>query len=312
MRAAFIESYGQTPTITDLPEPEGDGALGTVLAAGINPVDLHISGGEYYAIRPKPPYTPGMEGVARRPDGSLVYFGRPADLKHGSLADKVLLDDDQSFALDGDTDPAAAISCGIAGLAAWMALQRGGIKEGDKVVVTGATGASGRIAIQAAKLLGASQVIAVGRSQAGLERATALGATDVVRWHQPMLVHQVELENLTGGGHDLTIDFTWGVPAVSALMASAKGARFVQVGNAAAIGAGITASDLRAKNLDLLGFSIFNESLAAREAAFNALLGHVRAGEVQLDAEHVAFDDIPQAWERQATSPGSKLVVSVA
>ncbi len=312
MRAAFIESYGQTPTIADLPVPEGDAPLGTVLAAGINPVDLHISGGEYYAIRPKPPYTPGMEGVARRADGSLVYFGRPADLKHGSLAEKVLLDAEQSFDIDEGTDPVAAISCGIAGLAAWLSVvDRGGIKEGDKVVITGATGASGRMAIQAAKLRGASQIIAVGRNEAGLARALELGATDVLRWHAPMYVHQVDLENLTDGGQDLTIDFTWGPPAIAALMSSAKYARFVQVGNAAAIGAGVTASDLRAKNIDLLGFSIFNESLEKREQAFNELLGHVKAGDIQLDAETVSLEDVPAAWDRQATSPGSKLVVSI-
>src|SRR4051794_18774794 len=97
MRAAYIESYGQTPSIRDLPEPEGDLPLGKVLAAGINPVDLMISGGEYYAIRPKPPYTPGMEGVAEREDGSRVYFGRPGDLKHGSLAEHLLLHPDECF-----------------------------------------------------------------------------------------------------------------------------------------------------------------------------------------------------------------------
>lgn len=311
MRAAFIESYGQTPTITDLPEPEGEAPLGTVLAAGINPVDLHIAGGEYYAVRPKPPYTPGMEGVARRDDGRVVYFGRPADLKHGSLAERVLLDEEQCFELPAGADPVDAIGCGIAGLAGWLSvLDRGGLKAGEKVVIVGATGASGRLAVQAAKLAGASQVVAVGRSEASLERARELGADHVVRWHSPMYVHQVEIKEVTDGGQDLTIDFTWGAPAMAALMASAKNARFVQVGNAAAAGLGISAVDLRSLNLTMMGFSIFNETLEKRRQAFEEMLGHVASGDLKLDAERVDLDAVPEAWERQAASPGSKLVVT--
>ncbi|MDQ8044981.1 MAG: zinc-binding alcohol dehydrogenase family protein [Solirubrobacteraceae bacterium] len=313
MRAAFIESYGQTPTITDLPEPEVDAPLGTVLAAGINPVDLTISGGEYYAIRPKPPYTPGMEGVARRADGSLVYFSRPGDLKHGSLAQQVTLDDEQSFVLGNDTDPIAAVGCGIAGISSWMAVNTyAQVKEGDKVVIVGATGAAGLMAVQAAKLAGASQIVAIGRNEARLARAQELGATDTIRFHVAMYYHQVEIGKLTGGGHDVTIDFTWGPPAQAALMSSAKHARFVNVGNSAAPGSGISAGDLRALDLTLRGFSIWNQSLASREQAFNELLGHVQAGRVQLDAETVGLDDVPSAWERQATSPGTKLVVATA
>jgi NADPH2:quinone reductase len=312
MRAAFIESYGQTPTIADLPAPEGDAPVGTVLAAGINPVDLLISGGEYYSIRPKPPYTPGMEGVARRSDGKHVYFSRPGDLKHGSLAEQVVLDPEQSFELADEVDPVTAVACGIAGISSWMAVtQYAQVKEGDKVVIVGATGAAGLVAVQAAKLAGASQVIAVGRNEARLARAKELGATDTVRFHSAMYFHQVELKDLTDGGHDVVIDFTWGPPAMAALMSSAKGARFVNVGNSAAQGVGMSAGDLRALDLTVRGFSIWNQSLESRQEAFNALLGHVESGALVLDTEQVSLDDVPSAWDRQASSPGSKLVAVV-
>ena len=72
MRAARIESYDGTPQVADVDQPESDAPLATVIAAGINPVDLHIATGTFYGLRPKPPFTPGMEGVARRVDGSLV------------------------------------------------------------------------------------------------------------------------------------------------------------------------------------------------------------------------------------------------
>jgi NADPH:quinone reductase-like Zn-dependent oxidoreductase len=312
MRAAFIESYGQTPTVTDLPELEHDLPIATMVAAGLNPVDLTIAGGEYYAIRPKPPYTPGVEGVARRADGKLVYFMRPGDLKHGSLAEQVVLNEEESFELTDETDPAAAISCGIAGLAAWLSLMdRGGLQAGEKVVINGATGAAGRIAIQAAKLAGASQVVAVGRSAERLERCKELGADETLRFHGPTYLHEVELRKLTDGGQDLTIDFLWDHPGIAALNAGAKNARFIQVGNAAGLGAGMPASILRAGNYTLKGFSVWNETRETKEAGFNALLDHVKAGRIQLDTELVALEDVPDAWVRQGQSPGSKLVVQI-
>ncbi|MBJ7472204.1 MAG: zinc-binding dehydrogenase [Solirubrobacteraceae bacterium] len=310
MRAAYIESYGQTPSIRDLPEPEGELAVGKVLAAGINPVDLMISGGEYYAIRPKPPYTPGLEGVAEREDGSRVYFGRPGDLKHGSLAEQLLLDPAECFDLPDGTDPATAIGCGIAGIAAYLSvMDRGAIQAGEKVIVTGATGAAGRLAVQLAKNAGAAQVIAVGRNAEALEQVKALGADETVRFHGPLYMHQVDLRDLTDGGADLIIDFTWGAPAMAALNCAAKDARLIQVGNAASLGVGVSATELRRGNFVIKGYSNWNETLERKQEAFTELLGQVAAGTLKLHTEAVGLDDVPSAWERQATSPGAKLVV---
>lgn len=310
MRAAYIESYGQTPSIRDLPEPEGELPLGKVLAAGINPVDLMISGGEYYAIRPKPPYTPGMEGVAVREDGTQVYFGRPGDLKHGSLAEQLLLHPDETFELPEGTDPATAIGCGIAGIAAYLSvIDRGAIQAGEKVIITGATGAAGRLAVQIAKNAGASQVIGVGRNAEGLEQIKALGADETVRFHGPLYLHQVELRDLTDGGADLIIDFTWGAPAMAALNCAAQDARLIQVGNAASLGVGLSATELRRGNYTIQGYSNWNQTLERKQEAFLELLKLVEAGTLKLHTEEVGLDDVPAAWERQAGSPGAKLVV---
>lgn len=310
MRAAIIEQYGQTPSISDLPEPEGELPVGKVLAAGINPVDLMVAGGEYYAIRPKPPYTPGLEGVAEREDGGRVYFSRPGDLKHGSLAEQLLLDPEQLFDVPDGTDPSTAIGCGIAGLAGFLSVKdRGAIQPGEKVVITGATGAAGRIAVQIAKAAGASQIVAVGRNQEILERTKALGATDTVHFHGPLYLHQVDLREVTDGGADLIIDFTWGAPAMAALNCAAKDARLIQAGNAASLGVGLSATELRRGNYTVKGFSIWNETLERRREAFAELLGLVADGSLQLDLEEIGLDDVPAAWERQAQSPGAKLVV---
>lgn len=310
MRAAYIEQYGQTPSITDLPEPEGELPVGKVLAAGINPVDLMVAGGEYYAIRPKPPYTPGLEGVAQREDGSRVYFSRPGDLKHGALAEQLLLDPEQLFELPDGTEPSTAIGCGIAGLAGYLSVKdRGAIQAGEKVVITGATGAAGKIAVQIAKAAGASQIVAVGRNQEALERTKELGATDTVHFHGPLYLHQTELRDITDGGADLIVDFTWGAPAMAALNCAAQDARLIQAGNAASLGVGLSATELRRGNYTLKGFSIWNETLDDRRKAFGELLALVADGKLQLDLEEIGLADVPAGWERQAKSPGAKLVV---
>ena len=310
MRAALIESYGQTPSIADLPEPESEGPRGTVVAAGINPIDRTISGGEYYSIRPKPPYTPGMEGVAQTSDGKLVYFGRPGDLKHGSLGEQTILDPEQCFELPDGTDPAQAIACGIAGLAAWMSIKtRGQLQPGERVAVTGATGVAGRIAVQAAKLLGAGHVVAIGRNEEELAKLEPW-VDDVVCFKGPMYIHEVELKRL--GGHDLTIDFTWGPLAMSAMNAHRTGGRLVQVGSASQPGLGITAPDVRGNEWSILGFSIFNQPLEDRRREYLELLGHVTEGRIEVATREIGLDDVPAAWDAQAAgSPHAKTVVRI-
>ncbi len=310
MRAALLESYGQTPAIVDLPEPEGDAPLGTVIAAGLNPVDRTISGGEFYAIRPKPPYTPGMEGVARTADGELVYFGRPGDLKHGSMAEQLLLDPEQCFTLPEGTDPgrhspAASRSRRVDGDQGCA----GSSRRASASPSTGATGVAGRIAVQVARLLGAGHVVAIGRDEEELAKLDGL-VDDVICFKGPMYLHEVELKRL--GGHDLTVDFTWGPLAMAALNGQNKHGRLVQVGSASQPGLGLTAPDLRGNEWSILGFSIFNYALEERRREYLELLGHVREGRIDVVTNEIGLDDVPGAWEAQgAGSPHAKTVIRI-
>lgn len=310
MRAARIDSYDSTPTLGEVDEPEGDAPRGAVIAAGLNPVDLFIATGTFYALRPKPPFTPGMEGVAEREDGTLVYFGRTADRQHGSLAETVPLDPDETYELPAGTDPEHALLAGIAGLAGWLSVHdRAKVQAGEKVVVTGATGTAGRIALHAARLAGAAQVVAVGRDEAQLAELKAQGF-DTYLLHGPMYINEVELGKITGG-HDVVIDFTWGAPAMAALNGMAKHGRLVQAGNAAAPGAGITASVLRGGDYSILGYSNFNVDAERRRSAHAELLGHLASGEITAPVERYALADVGEAWERQRSGARAKLVVTI-
>src|SRR5215470_14394282 len=148
MRAMVVREYGTAPGLSEFPGPAGPAA--DVLAASLNPVDLTVAAGLNPFRRPELPLVLGMDGVARRPDGALVHFFAPAP-PYGAFAETV--------PLPGGLDPAWAAALGITGVAAWTALAgTAALRPGESVLVLGANGQVGRIAVQAARLLGARRV----------------------------------------------------------------------------------------------------------------------------------------------------------
>ena len=178
----MIRAVGSVPEIDEVAEPSGD--VVEVLAASVNPIDLAVSRGILATGHPELPYVPGCEGVGRTADGRVVWvfggaLGRTAN---GAMAERVAIGDSMTIAVPDGADPAVAAGLGIAGLAGWLPLAwRAPLTGGENVLVLGATGAVGLVAVQAAKLLGAARVVAAGRSAKGLERATELGADATVR-----------------------------------------------------------------------------------------------------------------------------------
>src|SRR5436190_13548168 len=172
MRAARIPELGAVPRVADVPEPAVEGReIVEVLAVALNPLDLSVAAGRFYGGHPPLPYIPGCEAVARAEDGGLVYlFGEGRGVaRDGFTAERVDVPAAVQLRLPDGTDPALAAAAGIAGVAAWVPVSwKAKVQEGDRVLVLGGTGAVGRIAAQAAELLGASKVVAVGSKE--LER----------------------------------------------------------------------------------------------------------------------------------------------
>jgi NADPH2:quinone reductase len=278
--------------VGEAPEPAGETL--EVLAAPLNPIDLAVANGLFYGGHPPLPYIPGCEFVGREAGGRVVWtFGGGLGLaRNGAMAERAL-PGAVVAEVPEEADPALAGALGIAGLAGWMPVAwRAPLREGDTVLVLGATGTAGQVALQAAKLLGAAHIVAVGRNPAGLERALELGADEAV--------------GLDGdfGEPTYVFDPLCGEPLERAVAAAAPGARIVQLGQSAGATATLPSAAIRGKQLELYGFSDFAVPPDVLAEHYRRLVGHAVAGEIQLDVERVALDELQEVWGR----PGKHVV----
>src|SRR5437867_3915428 len=296
MRAARIAELGQVPRPAEI---EGSGAI-EVAAVALNPLDLAVASGRHYAGHPPLPYVPGCEAVGRR-DGQRVYLfgdGR-GTTKDGFLTERVDFPDELAIPLPDDVDDAQAVAAGIAGLAGYVPVAKvARVTPDDRVLVLGATGSVGTVAVQTAKLLGAGRVVAAGRDEAKLRRLLELGADAIV-----------QLGHAYGEDFDVVIDPLWGEPLVRALDAAAPGARIVHLGQSAGPEATLTSAAVRGKQLRILGYSNFALSHAEMSAAYRELLGQVANGSLRLELETFPLERVGDAWAAQER--GEKAVVTL-
>ncbi len=261
-------------------------SLVRVLATPLNPVDIAIASGRFYMPLPDPPFVAGAEAV-----GEVVSDGRyPAGtrvwclLTTGGFGETVAVRDDRLVPVPDEIDDPLAAALGIAGLAGWMPVrERGALVPGETVVVLGASGVVGQVAVQAARAGGAGRVVAVARSASGRERALGLGADFALATGEALAA---ELGEACGGGADLVIDTLWGDSAAAAIGAMGRGARLVQVGNAESPMMPMVAGPLRGRRLDIRGFSVMVEEPAELARAYGELTAAVVRGALEVDLAH--------------------------
>jgi NADPH2:quinone reductase len=312
MRAAVIRELGRPPELADWSEPSGD-TIYQLSAVALNPIDVNISAGRYFAGHPEFPYVPGCEGVGRSPDGARVYlFGDGHGLsRDGLLAERARGPADLGIPLPDAVSDEIAASCGIAGLAGWMPVAwRAPVRSDDRVLVLGATGTVGLVAVQAAKLLGATCVVAVGRNPERLKRAAELGADATVNLEEADLATAFK-EAAGGDGPTYIVDTLWGTPAVAAIQAASPGWRLVQVGQSAGAEATVASAAIRGKMGEVYGYTDFAVPKDDFREQYLRLAGHAAAGEIVFDIETYPLERIAEAWERQAGGAGAKIVVTV-
>jgi NADPH:quinone reductase-like Zn-dependent oxidoreductase len=312
MRAAVLHEYG-VPSAGEFEEPvasAGDtreGTLVEVLAAGVNPVDVAISAGRFYAGKPPLPSVAGREGVGMM-GGERVYFDAPL-APFGSMAEWALIDPTSTYPVPDGVEDGVAVALGISGLAAWLGLTwRAKLQAGEHVLVLAASGVLGQIAVQGAKLLGASRVVAAARSREGLERCMELGADASVRLGDEDDL-AAALSEAAAGRIDVVIDPLWGEPLVAALNAASFGARVVQIGAGAGADALIPSAAIRGKMLVLMGHTNFAAPAEVKGEAYRRMAEAAAAGDLKVAVEELALEQVGEAWERLAAGSHAKLVL---
>lgn len=319
MRAAVVEAVGSPPKPADVDDPVRDqgSALVAVGAAPLNPVEIRVAAGRH-ARRAEPPYVPGVEGAgavvesARLPPGTRVRFessALPGFGARGTLAERAAVPEESLVELPEEVDEDVAAALGVVGITALLALERAAPTGGERVLVLGATGAVGQMAVQLAKLMGAGRVVGAGRSAEGLERVRELGADEVVKLRGGGLTES--FEQAAGGPLDIVIDPLWGEPAMAALRAIATEGRLVNVGQSAGTDVGLPLEIVRNRQGSIHAISSGWTAIERKVTAYRRLLEHVVAGRLTVDRDVVPLDDVTAAWQRQEDSPGRKLVISV-
>jgi len=225
------------------------------------------------------------------------------------MAERALIDPGSAYPIPDGLDEGVAVALGISGLAAWLALTwRAKLQEGEHVLVLGASGVLGQIAVQAAKLLGAARVVAAARSAEGLERCLALGADATVRLGEPEDL-PAAFSAAADGRIDVVIDPLFGEPFVAAVNAASFGARIVQIGAGAGAEATISSAPIRGKMLVLMGHTNFAAPPEVKREAYGKLAEAAGGGEIVVEVERIPLEQVGEAWERLAAGSHRKLVL---
>lgn len=322
MRAAVLTEPGRPPEYRDHPDPvhQAGHTLVRVSAATIVPLDQLIASGTSYWGRPPVPYVPGDQGVGVversgvLPEGTRVFVETKAGRapRDGGLAERCAVPDEDVVPLPDGVPDTLAAALGMSGVAAWMALtDRARLQAGERVLVLGAGGTVGQLAVGLARLLGAGRVVGVCRSAAAAERATAAGAHDLVLLADDVGSLVPRLEEAVGGAADVVVDTVFGLAATAASRVLAPFGRLVNIGGLAGDTAEFSSAVLRSRTASVLGYTNALLTVDQRRAALDAVFAHAAAGRLGTSHEIVPLAAVGDAWRRQASGPGGvRLVVT--
>jgi NADPH2:quinone reductase len=306
MNAAVVEAFDHPPRYKSFADPvpaEGE-ILIDVRAAGLHPVVKARASGAHYSSTRDLPVIPGVDGVGRLPDGGRVYFGvtRPP---YGTFAERAITQSWMTLPLPDSVDDVTAAAMMNPGMSSWAALTaRAKFVAGESVLILGATGVAGHLAVQIARRLGAARVIAAGRNPEALQQAAALGADATLSLQQnPDALVADFRKHLSESKIDVVLDYLWGSPAEGLLAAiSQKGMhashriRFVQIGNSAGKAITLLGETLRSSGLELIGSGFGSASLQEIMKAVGEFIQAAEKSPFQVPTKAVSLCDVETLW----------------
>ncbi|QCL87576.1 zinc-binding alcohol dehydrogenase family protein (plasmid) [Agrobacterium pusense] len=304
MIAAVVSALGQSPTLAEFPIPTpGPGErLIRVSAAAISHLTKAQASGSHFTADTKFPHGVGMDGVGRLDDGSLVYFAMPR-APHGSMAEHTVVDTRLCVPVPDGLDASTAAAIANPGMSSWVALtERARLKVGETVLINGATGTSGRLAVKIARLLGARRVVATGRNARALAELTSLGADVTIRLDGNIDDLQRRFIEEFAEGVDVVLDYLWGQSAENLLIAAARVCRdavpirFVQIGSISAADITLPGGLLRASAIEITGSGGGSVALPRLIAATEEVLRAAASGSLTMTFKPAPFCRFDEAW----------------
>jgi NADPH:quinone reductase len=321
--AVVVHTPGQPPEVRSVPAPDAGEVTIRVAAAPIVPLDLLCASGTSYFGVPATPYVPGVQGVgvveagtATVPRGAPVWFATPAGMApgDGSMRALATVPERDLVALPAEADAAHVAALGLSAVAALMALTwRGGLVEGEQVLVLGAGGVVGQAAVQLARAAGARRVVAVARGGAGSARAERAGPDALVTSHEGDDVAALadRITAACDGPLDLVVDPLFGVPAAAALRALGPSGRLVNLGSAAGEAATFDSSTIRSRSLRILGYTNNELTPQQRRDALTSVVTQAVDGRLAVDYERVPLREATDGWTRQLAGKTNGRIVLI-
>jgi NADPH:quinone reductase-like Zn-dependent oxidoreductase len=304
MKAAVVLGAGQTPAYGDFgePHPAANEVRIAVSAAAISPLVKSRASGKHYSSHGRYPFVVGIDGVGRLEDGTRVYFVLP-HAPHGSMAQRTVVASAQCVALPDALDDVTAAAIANPGMSSWAAYtERAKLKAGETVLVNGATGAAGRLAVQIARHLGAKKVIATGRNADSLASVAALGADVTIPLAADEAALEARFKEQFAQGVDVVVDYLWGRSAELLLAAGAKAGveavpiRFVQIGSASGADITLPGAALRSSAIELMGSGIGSVSLERLVRSVAGVLQATVPGGFKVATRAVPLPEVESAW----------------
>ncbi|RCS23801.1 zinc-binding alcohol dehydrogenase family protein [Phyllobacterium salinisoli] len=301
MKAAVVTDFGKAPAYGDFRDPvAGKGeTIVRVHAAPLSPIVKALASGKHYTSGAQAGFVPGVDGVGTDPEGRRVYFLFPK-APFGSMGELALVSDEMIVAIPDEISDVRAAAVATGGLASWVALtRRASVQPGATVLVNGATGAAGGMAVQIARHFGAGRVIAVGRNKTALDRLDVESRIALDDRADEAL--RAEFDR----GVDVVLDFLWGEPAARVIAAATKNrgarsgeprVRYVQLGTVAGDEISIRGDAFRSSGLELMGSGIGSVAIRELLAGARELLTETNSAGFDAPVTTLPLMAVADAW----------------
>jgi NADPH:quinone reductase-like Zn-dependent oxidoreductase len=308
MHAAVVNAWGDAPEYSEfsLPPPTDSQVRIKVVAAGVHTLVRSRAAGKHFSTAGKnPPHIPGVDGVGTVAEtGELVYFNclmAPT----GSLAEEINVNKSDIFPLPKGADPDVTAVMVNATLSSWMAFSaRAGVTPGSRfsVAIVGATGVSGQAAVQISKAMGATEIVAIGKPGAKLDKTKENGATATVALAEKL----DETDFSAAADVDIVLDYLWGdvtkavVPGIiSKRKNKSQRLSWIEIGSLGGEHVPIPASTLRMANVVFMGCGPGSWTFPELNAQMPHMLKAIAENGLKADFEVKSLKDVKSWWNEK-------------